>query len=237
MSVSNALVLGNNANVGIGTSTPANKLEIRQGTTGNSGLRLTNLTSSYTTTVLNQTKFLTVNSQGDVILASINGSGRVGVDTESMWQASGDNLQNSNVGGVVIGPGVSKTPTGYRLYVAEGILTEKVKVAVKSTSDWSDKVFESGYKLKSLGEVEQHIQKVGHLPDIPSAREVVEQGVDVAKMDAKLLEKIEELTLYSIQQDKTIKRQQAEIDELKAVKAKQIQLEHLVNTLIKAKRK
>ncbi|GAB4042259.1 bZIP transcription factor [Spirosoma jeollabukense] len=205
VSASNALVLGNNAmNIGIGATAPANKLEITQGTPGKSGLRFTNLTSAYTTTVLNQTKFLTVDTNGDVILASINGSGRVGADTDGAWQASGDNLQNTNPGGVVIGPGVSKTPAGYRLYVADGILTEKVKVAVKSTNDWSDKVFESGYKLKSLGEVEQYITKAGHLPGVPSASEVVEQGVDVAKMDAKLLEKIEELTLHMINMEKRI---------------------------------
>ena len=59
--------------------------------------------------------------------------------------------------------------------------------------------FEKGYPLKSLGEVEQHIKKTGHLPGVPSAVEVVEQGVDVAGMDAKLLEKVEELTLYLIE--------------------------------------
>ncbi|GAB3988126.1 hypothetical protein GCM10028807_10100 [Spirosoma daeguense] len=91
------------------------------------------------------------------------------------------------------------------MFVSKGILTEKVKVAVKNTNEWSDKVFEKGYSLKSLGEVETHIQQHGHLPGIPSANEVISQGIDVAKMDAKLLEKIEELTLYSIQLEKEAK--------------------------------
>jgi hypothetical protein len=199
VSQSNSIVLGANANVGIGTSAPANKLEITQGTTGNSGLRFTNLTSSSTASAVNQTKFLTVNAQGDVILGSLNGSARVGAEeTAGNWVATGDNIVNTNAGGVVIGPGVSKTPVGYRLFVADGILTEKVKVAVKSTNDWSDRVFESGYHLRNLSEVETFINREKHLPGVPSAVEVVKEGVDVGQMQAKLLEKVEELTLYLI---------------------------------------
>lgn len=96
----------------------------------------------------------------------------------------------------------------YKLFVEKGILTEKVKVALKSTSEWSDYVFANDYKLKSLNEVEKYIAANKHLPDVPSAEEVVKEGIDMATMDAKLLQKIEELTLYTIQLKK-------EIDELK----------------------
>ncbi|WP_461075028.1 hypothetical protein [Spirosoma flavus] len=92
---------------------------------------------------------------------------------------------------------------------------------MKNTIDWSDKVFDDTYQLKRLSEVEQYIKTNKHLPGVPSAKEVVEKGIDVAKMDAKLLEKIEELTLYSIQLEKESKareqKQQAKIDELKAL--------------------
>jgi hypothetical protein len=74
-----------------------------------------------------------------------------------------------------------------------------VKVAVKSTEDWSDKVFESGYRLWSLGEVDRYVRANKHLPGVPSASDVVSEGVDVGQMQAKLLEKIEELTLHVIQ--------------------------------------
>ncbi|WP_461042146.1 hypothetical protein [Spirosoma harenae] len=94
---------------------------------------------------------------------------------------------------------MTKTPAGYKLYVADGILTEKVKVAVKTADDWSDRVFENGYHLRSLGEVEQFINREKHLPGVPSAADVVKEGVDVGKMQAKLLEKVEELTLYVIE--------------------------------------
>jgi len=90
----------------------------------------------------------------------------------------------------------------YRLFVKDGVRTEKVKVDIASTNGWADYVFKDGYILKPLEEVEKFVSKNGHLPNIPSAAEMVRNGLDVAEMDAKLLEKIEELTLYSIDLNK-----------------------------------
>ena len=73
-------------------------------------------------------------------------------------------------------------------------------VVRQSLNDWSDKVFSPGYLLPALGAVAQYVREKGHLPGVPSATDVVRDGVDVARMDAKLLEKIEELTLYLIEQ-------------------------------------
>ena len=213
---SNSMVLGSGVNVGIGTSAPNNKLEISQGSAGNSGLRFTNLTSS-TTPSVSTNQFLTVNASGDVVLALVGGSkgafrtAAVDSSVTSGWSLVGTTLQNTNSGGVLIGSGITQTPAGYQLYVAQGILSEKVKVAVKNTADWSDKVFAPAYSLKPLSEVAQYIQAHQHLPGVPSAAEVVEKGVDVARMDAKLLEKIEELTLYSIQLEKANRQQKDEI--------------------------
>jgi len=104
-----------------------------------------------------------------------------------------------NEGEVVIGdPDVVQTPDGYRLYVEEGILTERVKVAVVNSADWSDYVFEENYDRNTTEEVEQFIQANKHLPNVPSAKEVSENGIDVAKMDATLLRQIEELWLHVI---------------------------------------
>ncbi len=127
------------------------------------------------------------------------------------WAPSMTVLKN---GKVVIGSwliaNITSTPTsspdGFKLFVEQGILTEKIKVAVKNTNDWSDYVFANSYKLKSLHELEIFISDNQHLPDVPSAKEVVENGLDLAKMDAKLLQKIEELTLYVIQQQKEIEQ-------------------------------
>lgn len=114
-------------------------------------------------------------------------------------------------GKVRIGNGANdlKTPDGYKLFVQEGILTEKLKVAVKTTGNWADYVFNNDYSLMPLNEVEAFVKENKHLPNVPSASEMVKNGLDVAQMDAKLLEKVEELTLYIIEQNK-------QIEELKA---------------------
>jgi hypothetical protein len=96
------------------------------------------------------------------------------------------------------------TPGNYLLYVQQGILTDRLKVAVNTSTDWADYVFADQYKLKSISDLEAFIKVNKHLPNVPAADEMVNEGLDVAKMDAKLLEKIEELTLYVIQQQKEI---------------------------------
>jgi hypothetical protein len=107
--------------------------------------------------------------------------------------------------------------TDPRLFVQGGILTEKLKVAPKNTADWSwpDYVFSKSYKLNSLDSVETFINKNSHLPDVPSAKEIGTNGFDVAEMDAKLLRKVEELTLYVIEISKKEKENKEEVAVLK----------------------
>lgn len=97
-----------------------------------------------------------------------------------------------------------ETPTGYRLFVQEGILTERIKVALHGTSQWADHVFKPNYELRSLDHVRRFITEHGHLPGIPSASDMVKNGLDVLASDALLLEKIEELTLYILQLEERI---------------------------------
>ena len=106
-------------------------------------------------------------------------------------------------GQIVIGS-PSSTPSPYKLFVTGGILTEKLKVAISGTADWSDYVFADDYKLMPLQLLELYIKENNHLPQIPSAEEMVTNGNDVAETDAMLLAKIEELTLYIIEQQKQI---------------------------------
>ena len=75
---------------------------------------------------------------------------------------------------------------------------------VKVESGWADFVFKPNYQLRPLAEVEQFINTNGHLPEIPTEKEVAQHGVSVGEMNAKLLQKIEELTLYLIEQNKKI---------------------------------
>ncbi|KYP14100.1 MAG: hypothetical protein A1D16_00070 [Flavihumibacter sp. CACIAM 22H1] len=87
------------------------------------------------------------------------------------------------------------------LHVNGDVVTRKVKV---TQNNWPDYVFGSGYLLRSLYEVEVFIQKYHHLPEIPSAAEIDEKGLDIGETQALLLKKIEELTLYAIEQQKQI---------------------------------
>lgn len=146
-------------------------------------------------------------------------------------------------GKVRIGSNNRATPDGYRLFVEQGILTEKVKVAVSTLGDWSDYVFAPDYKLMPLEEVEQFTKENKHLPNVPSASDMVSNGLDVAQMDAKLLEKIEELTLYAVQQNNETKQLRAELQaqktetkELNEKQAKEIEeLKNMVKVLLEKK--
>ncbi|WP_029906603.1 hypothetical protein [Prevotella sp. 10(H)] len=97
------------------------------------------------------------------------------------------------------------------LDVSTLIRAKEVKIQIP---DWSDFVFAPDYNLISLSEVEKHIKEKQHLPDIPSEKEVKENGIDLGTMQAKLLQKIEELTLYVIEQDKKIVELQEKVEEL-----------------------
>ncbi|MES2518981.1 MAG: hypothetical protein V4585_12785 [Bacteroidota bacterium] len=116
--------------------------------------------------------------------------------------------------GVIVGSSTISIPTGsnYKLAVGGGILTEKIRVATNGTTFWADYVFEPSFKLKTLKEVENYIKENKHLPDVPSTAEVSQNGIDLAQTQAILLQKIEELTLYVIKQDKEIQRLKRKIN-------------------------
>ncbi|PYF74186.1 hypothetical protein B0O44_104357 [Pedobacter nutrimenti] len=102
-------------------------------------------------------------------------------------------------------------PGNYELAVNGKIRAKEVKVE----AGWSDFVFEKGYPLLPLPEVESFIEKNKHLPDVPSDAEVKKNGVNLGVVHSKLLQKIEELTLYIIELNKTVQQQQKEINHLK----------------------
>jgi len=103
-------------------------------------------------------------------------------------------------GKLIVGNPGLVTPGDYNLYVENGILTERVRVASKDNPvEWADYVFEQDYDLNSTKEVETFIKANKHLPNVPSAKEVGEKGVDIVEMDATLLRQIEELWLHVIE--------------------------------------
>jgi hypothetical protein len=112
---------------------------------------------------------------------------------------------------------VTNLPAGYKLYVQSGILAEKVRVALASSTAWADYVFGKDYKLMPIAQVANYISTNQHLPGVPSATEVSKAGIDMAEMDATLLKKIEELTLYMIEQNKQLTEDKQKIAELQTL--------------------
>jgi hypothetical protein len=119
---------------------------------------------------------------------------------------------NHNGGTVHLGPG--NPAVGYQLSVRGKIMSEELRI--DNYVDWPDYVFEENYPLPSLDELRFSIRKSGHLPGFPSASEVKETGIDVGEMQKKLLEKIEELTLYILQLNEQNKILKKEMDALKS---------------------
>ncbi len=110
-----------------------------------------------------------------------------------------------------IGVSTAKPDPAYKFSVNGKMRVKEVKVE----ANWADYVFDDAYRLRSLKEVEAYINDNKHLPDVPSATEVKENGINVGESNAMLLKKIEELTLYMIELKKELGMQQAEIDDLK----------------------
>lgn len=137
---------------------------------------------------------------GDFALDQLKLNGKVGIGFGTTTNFP------TNAGGVNV--------SGYNLFVAGGILTEEVRVNSRTSNQWADYVFNKDYELKSLEEVEKFINENGHLPNVPSAAQVKEEGIALGEMTKIQQEKIEELTLYLIQQSKQIEELKAQVKEL-----------------------
>jgi hypothetical protein len=96
---------------------------------------------------------------------------------------------------------VTSAYTPFMLSVAGNLVAQNVQV---ETTDWADYVFDKSYNLPPLSDIETYISQNKHLPEIPSECEVIEKGVNLGEMNKLLLQKVEELTLYMIQQQKEI---------------------------------
>ncbi|MHC0446379.1 hypothetical protein ACWA1F_13295 [Flavobacterium sp. 3-218] len=162
-----------------------------------------------------------------IIATSSNSSNRVGIFSHTTWNGGGGfvgtetnhslhfitnyipRMTVSNTGNV----GIDIINPKNKLDVNGTIHSKEVKVDM---TGWSDFVFKKEYNLPTLKEVEKHITENGHLENIPSEKEVLKNGINLGEMNAKLLQKIEELTLYVIEQNKSIENLKQEIKNIKS---------------------
>lgn len=203
-----------NGDLGVGTSSPISPLHVAGA--NSFGLTVSNPTNSSRIQIATShcngclSAFAKTNDQvfkiggASNLIFNTNSDTNLGrtikfVSSDAVLMEVGDN------GKISIGNSIS-TPGNYKLYVETGILSEKVKVATVNSGDWADYVFEEDYELNSLEEVEQFVKTNKHLPNVPSAKQVEKNGIDMAEMDATLLRQIEELWLHVIELKKEIEK-------------------------------
>lgn len=150
--------------------------------------------------------------------SSIESTSMPGTNGVQRYVFAGQNYSNTmsvyNTGKITIGTDKYDL-SGYRLFVKDGIKTERLKVEVASANQWADHVFNNDYNLMPLNEVKSFINTNKHLPNIPSAKQIVEDGgIEQGELNAKLLEKIEELTLHLIEQNEKMILQNKKIEGL-----------------------
>jgi hypothetical protein len=200
-------------NIGIGTKTPTAQFH----TTGT--VRLAGLTSDST-----KTRVLVSDTSGNLFYR--NASSLVG-----NWQYA-NGVEYDSLDNVAIG---TSNPQGYKFAVNGTAIFTKVKV--KTAGTWPDYVFAKGYHLPDLKELEEYLVKYRHLPDIASEAEVQKDGIDVGDHQAALLKKVEELTLYLIDQNKKLETQ---ADQMKAqsdqMKSQQVRLDQQQKEIDELKR-
>jgi hypothetical protein len=242
------LIVNPNGNVGIGTETPTNMLHVEKNANTNVGALVINPnaggSAASTLTVgssptLDQAMYLYYGGTGNTVFGSLKAnliaaSGTTGGMNISVLAnaplsfGTNSTTRMSILGNGNVGIGVSTVPNDYKLAVAGAIIA--TKVTVKLQANWPDYVFNKNYELPSLQSVESFIKINNHLPGVPSADKVKKEGIDLGDNQTILLKKVEELTLYIIDQDKKIVKLQAEKDELKNM---QKQIDELKAMLLK----
>ncbi|TDQ11556.1 hypothetical protein [Pedobacter metabolipauper] len=229
------ILLENNGKLGLGTSLPLAKLSVLgTGTFSNSNIEAGAdfFGSDYRNRIaLGNTNSVLGGSRSSAIL--FYGKSTNGTSYQNQWEIGTDSHGNGTLdlyfhnvalgssslyinaaGDICIG---TENSRGNKLSVNGKIRALEIKV---ESANWPDYVFGKDYQLPTLQETEEHIKLKGHLPGIPTAEEVKANGIDLGEMSAKLLKKIEELTMYMIEMKKDIeikdKNHQKEIDYLKS---------------------
>ncbi|MEI3801153.1 MULTISPECIES: hypothetical protein [unclassified Chitinophaga] len=211
--------INQDGNIGMGTVTPLHHLQIDEATANtinmvsmqntaiaNSRLLMGNTSANYA--VVEQRNANVVESYTDLHVGAAN-SGNIYFETGRINTVVPIRMTILNNGNV----GIGTTTTGTNKLAVEGTIAAR-RVKVTQSNPWPDYVFHERYQLPLLNDVAAYVTEHKHLPGIPGAAEVAKEGQDLGEMNRKLLEKVEELTLYIIQQNKRNDEQQAQIDML-----------------------
>ena len=156
------------------------------------------------------------NGSGGYIQLGLQSGLNIGIDNNEIQGRNNGVVSrlilNNGGGPVQIGSAVA--PTGYSLAVNGKAICEELKI--QASSNWPDYVFTHDYQLPTLQDLRQYIRTNQHLPNIPSAQQVENNGLMVGDMQKKMMEKIEELTLYVLQLEDKCTQMKSELDELKS---------------------
>lgn len=206
--------------VGLGTSVPQAALHIYNPATDGAQVIVNGPQTLAEQTILFRNDYWTQDSTSGMAAIGWSENGSAGGNLWFSTQPGGGptaapvkRLLITSDGNVGIG---TTTPGAYKLAVNGSIHTQEVVVDM---AGWSDYVFAADYRPMPLAEVETHIKREGHLPGVPSAREVAEKGVSLGAMQSTLLAKVEELTLHLIAQEKEIAALRQQVGELRAAAA------------------
>lgn len=185
--------INSNGYLGIGTNSPIEKVTI--GDPGN--IAILDTRTMATGLFSSGYKFFDFYGESAAILVEHNGYFGNSVRTLKFIVNGNESLRINSVGNV----GIGVSSPGVKLDVNGTIHAKELKVDITFPADY---VFDDNYKLLPLEKVMEYVLINKHLPEIPSAKEIKENGLNLGEMQNKLLQKIEELTLYIIEQQKQI---------------------------------